>query len=262
MKNGFILIFAMVIISFSGHSQEVRTKEKTYSSYSRGYSNGSVKGNYFNFKRTKMNFEGHLAGIGLGYSGLISSIGNFSLPNDAKFMSQKANSISFELTPYSYSIGISRRVGFVTALGLEVNNFKFDNNISLGQNENGYVVAKPYETLEKSKLVTAYITLPILFEVQIGKYSNMFLNFGVIGAWKMQSHTKIKGYTDELNGKYKNKRGLNIRNFRYGYMAQIGYEKVGVFAKYYPDPIFKKNLGPKTREINIGLIFYFNDFIK
>lgn len=242
-------LFFICGMTFSQET-EVKIKKKTYS---------TVGKSYLCFRNTRSSFEGHLTGMGLGYSGLISNIGNFSLPDDARFMSQKGNSIAFDLIPYSYSIKLSRHVGFVTALGLEVNNFKFDNNISLTQDQNGYVVAKNYEKLDKSKLVTTYLTLPFLLEAQFGKYNNMFVNFGVIGAWKMQSHTKIIGHNDEVKGKYKNKKGLNISNFRYGYTAQIGYDKIGIYAKYYPDPIFKKSSGPRVSEINIGLFFYFND---
>lgn len=251
MKKIILSLLLLLVTCFTGYSQEeVRIKKKTYNQIGR---------DYFSFRTPRSHFEGHLAGLGLGYSGLISDIGNFSLPDDAKFMSQKGNSIAFDLIPYSYSIKLSRHVGFVTGIGLEVNNFKFENNVSLGQDENGYVVAKNYGKLEKSKLVTTYLTLPFLFEAQFGKYNNLFINFGVVGAWKMQSHTKIIGHSDEVDGKQKNKRGLNVSNFRYGYMAQIGYDMIGLYAKYYPDPIFKKGMGPKTTEINIGLIFYLND---
>lgn len=251
LKLSFILLFLMGAV-VSHAQEEVRIKKKSYGAINYGFKNQSPR------------FDGHLSGIGLGYSGLVTNFGNFSLPSDASFMSQKGNSIAFDLNPYNYSIGLSKKVGFVIGIGLEVNNFKFDQNVSLKQNEDGYIVADDYgargTTLEKSKLTAAYLNIPILFEVQFGRYSEGFVNFGVIGAWRMQSHTKIIAHGDEVKGKYKNKKGLNMNNFRYGYMAQIGCNKVGLYAKYYPESIFKNNRGPEVQQVNIGLIFYFRDF--
>lgn len=255
---GLSLACLTLFISSASYAQEqpeeVKIKKKTY------IYGGFQKSNYGSFRSRNTHFEGHWSGIGLGYSGLVSSIGNFSLPSDASFMSQKANSIVFDLNIYNVSIPVWHKAGFLAGIGMEVNNFKFDSNKSLKQNDEGYVSADDYgargDNLEKSKLTTTYLNIPILFEVQLGKYSQAFINFGVIGAWRVQSHTKVISDND---GKVKNKKGLNMNNFRYGYMAQVGCNKIGVYAKYYPDSIFKNDRGPAVRQFNIGLIFYTYD---
>lgn len=264
IRLSFFLVLLLLISSVTYGQEEVKIKKITYSDRSflkSTYAQGFKKLNIHKSYRTK--FDGHLSGIALGYSGLVSSIGNFSLPSDASFMSQKGNSIAFDLNIFDYSFHISRRIGFVAGIGLEVNNFKFDRDISLKQNENGFIVANDYGAsgvyLEKSKLTTTYLDIPILLEFQFGKLSQLFVNFGVVGAWRMQSHTKIISNSSEINGKLKNKKGLNMANFRYGYMAQVGYNKLGLYAKYYPESIFKKDKGPKVQQFNIGLTVYFRN---
>lgn len=257
IKSSFLLALLLLISTVSYGQEEIKIKKRTYTSRNFGHIN-------YGFRNLSSRFEGHLSGIALGYSGLVTDIGNFSLPSNASYMSQKGNSIAFDLNVYDFSLAISKKIGFVAGIGIEVNNFKFDRDISLKQNENGFIVANDYGSrgisLEKSKLTTTYLDIPILFEIQFGKYSQAFVNFGVIGAWRMQSHTKIIANSPEMDGKFKNKKGLNMANFRYGYMAQIGCNKVGVYAKYYPDSIFKNNRGPEVQQVNIGLIVYFRDF--
>lgn len=254
-----IIAFCATLIGVKSFAQEVvAVKKKTY--ISRNFS--QLRYNYRN--RNYDRFHGHLSGIALGYSGLVSSLGNLSLPAEAAYMSQKGNSIVFDINFCDFNIHLSRNMGFVVGLGIEANNFKFDNSVSLKQNENGYIVADDYgargTALEKSKLSTNYLTIPLLFEVQFGKRADFFVNFGLIGAWRMQSHTKVKGSGGEVNGIEKNKKGLNMTNLRYGYMVQVGFDNFGIYTKYYPESIFKKDKGPKVSQMNVGLICYFRNF--
>ena len=61
--------------------------------------------------------DGHWAGIGIHYSGLITNLTHMNLPEGAEFLSQSAKSIGVTLNPIDYTLLKSRHVGLVTGLG-------------------------------------------------------------------------------------------------------------------------------------------------
>ena len=75
--------------------------------------------------------DGHWAGIGVHYSGLITNLGNLNLPADAQFLTQSAKSIGVSINPVDYTLVKYRRFGLITGLGVEFNNFRFDDNVAL-----------------------------------------------------------------------------------------------------------------------------------
>lgn len=201
--------------------------------------------------------DGHWAGFGIHYSGLITNLSDMTLPADAEYLSQSAKSIGVTLNPIDYTLLKSRHVGLVTGLGVEFNNFRFDNNITLKQ-ENGVTLPDyQYENqnikLSKSKLYTCYLNVPLLVEFQMGRHNNFFINVGVVGGWRIGTHTKIKASDPRLNGKFKDNGNFNLRNFHYGYTLNFGYNHFAISATYYRSTLFKDQKGPRVQQINVGL---------
>jgi len=215
------------------------------------------------YKKTKPWWEdGHWTGMSLTYNGLITSLDDLSLPEEGEFLGQSPKSIGVSLQ-FGYSFWFSRRTGFVTGLGFEFNNFRFSDNIGLTRVDGVTVPDHSYEDrgirLEKSKLNTSYLNIPLLFEVQIGRRHKWFINGGVIGGVLLGSHTKIKARDAQLKGKYKNHGNLGIRNFHYGFTVNAGFNNVAFTATYYPSSIFRSGEGPQVQQANIGLVFLIND---
>lgn len=201
----------------------------------------------------------HWAGIGIHYSGLITNLTHMNLPAGAEFLSQSAKSIGVTLNPIDYTLLKSKHVGLVTGLGVEFNNFRFEENMAL-KVENGVTVPDyQYQTqnirLEKSKLYTCYLNVPLLVEVQMGRNNNFFVNAGMVGGWRIGAHTKIKASDPRLSGKFKKHDSFGLRNFHYGYTINIGYNHFALSAVYYRSTLFKNGRGPRVQQINIGLTF-------
>ena len=178
--------------------------------------------------------DGHWAGIGIHYSGLITNLGDMQLPDDAQYLSQSAKSIGVTLNPIDYTLLKSRHVGLLTGIGVEFNNFRFDNNIALKQ-ENGvtvpdYQYEEQHIRLSKSKLYTCYLNVPLLVEFQMGRRNDFFINAGMVGGWRMGTHSKIKASDPRLSGKFKNHSNFGLRNFHYGYTLNIGYNHFAISA--------------------------------
>ena len=102
-------------------------------------------------------------------------------------------------------------------------------------------------------LFTCYLNVPLLVEFQMGRHNLFYVNAGVVGGWRMGSHTKIKANDPNLNGKFKEHGSMGLRNFHYGYTINIGYDHFALSATYYRPTIFKEKHGPQVQQINIGL---------
>lgn len=211
--------------------------------------------------------SGHWAGIGINYSGLVKNLGHLRLPDGAKYMKQTAGSIGVNLQLVDFTLVSKRSFGLITGLGLEFNNFKFDRDISLTQDQNGVIVEDTYYMdngigLSKSKLSTMYLNIPLLVEFQIGRPRSGwkrpgFINFGMIAGVRLEGHTKIKSSDPRVDGIYKKTSGLNLRNFHWGTEFNIGYKGIALSARYYPHSIFTKDEGPNVQQANIGVSYLF-----
>lgn len=211
-------------------------------------------------------YGGHWSGIGIYYNGLVRNLGHLSLPDGADYLRQSPKSIGVNVNLVDLTIVSNRHFGLITGLGLEINNFRFDRDITLGLDENGRIVPdnrydRPGVEVKKSKLTTTYLNLPLLAEFQFGrsktgKRAPGFINFGVVGGLRLQGHTKVK-YRDEAGHTHTEKQhsGLNLRNFHYGVECNVGYRWVAVSARYYPQSIFVDGKGPNVQQVNIGLSF-------
>lgn len=224
--------------------------------WSRGGSEKKVR--YFDM-------SGHWMGVGLGYSGLVSSLGRLRLPAEADYMSQKAGSINVNINLFNTGIISTRHFALVTGIGMELNNFKFEKNVSLTRDPTGYII--PDESyaaqgirLKKSKLSTNYFVVPLLAEFRFpvdGRGRPFYFYGGVTGGWCFNAHTKVKYFVDGDRKKDKRHSHLNIRNFKYGYTVGIGYNRFGLYASYYPESLFRAGKGPEVRQVNIGLSLNF-----
>ena len=87
-------------------------------------------------------FEGHWAGMNVGYNNLITSSGSLSYPDEYMFMEMNAGkSVGVAVNPWQQSIKLQRRgnIGLVTGLGVEWNNYRFDSQYLLVRDEDGNI---------------------------------------------------------------------------------------------------------------------------
>lgn len=64
----------------------------------------------------------------------------------------------------------------------------------------------------------------------------------------MDDNTKIK----KVEGK-----DYNVNPFSLSYLVEMGWDDLGVFAKYTPTTLFKKNKGPEVQTFTVGLSLNF-----
>jgi hypothetical protein len=212
--------------------------------------------------RSYHHFRGHWTGVEFGFNNFMTAGYSMVLPNSIGYMelnSGKSNCFNFNFA--QQSLGITRHFGFVTGLGLNWNNYRFDGNNNIEKNGNGEIVEYiPTSTLEKSKLSTLYLTVPLLLELQIPTEDHhLNISAGVIGAVKLGSHTRM----DFKNGdKIKSDEDLSLNLLRYGPTARVGFRNFSLYATYYMTPLFKEGKGPGGYDIypfEVGCAFTFNN---
>lgn len=205
-------------------------------------------------------FKGHWSAFEMGvnsfanvdYSGY--AIPSFSSYNGSNYLDINHNkSLEVNINLFKLSIGLQERknnIGLVTGLGLNFNDYRFSNGFTI-RNADGYIVPIPIgdPKLQKTKLSTGYLTVPLLLEFQLPKETGLWMSMGVIGGMKMGSHTKVK-----IDGaKSKDRNDFNISPFRGGATARLGYKGFNVFGTYYFTPFFRDNRGPAMEPFTIGL---------
>jgi hypothetical protein len=213
-------------------------------------------------RRKSARFRGHWSGIEFGFNNYLSSDKSFSMPDNIDYMTlQSSKSTNFNINFTQLSLGLTRHFGFVTGLGLNWNNYRFDGNNNIQKGPDGIIEElDPGLKLEKSKLATLFLTLPLMLEIQIPVENNrLHIAAGPIGALKLGSHTKMvfeDGHTVKSWGDF------NLNMLRYGATARVGYGNFQLFGTYYVTPLFQAGKGPAGNDLypfEIGLALAFNN---
>ena len=209
------------------------------------------------------NFRGHWAGLEAGFNNYLH-VASMTLPEEIAYMSLDASkSNCFNLNFSQVNIGFSRHIGIVTGLGVTFNNYRFENQNSIVEGQDGTISGLiPIDvSVKKSKFSTLYLNVPIMLEAQIPAGYNHRLNVaaGVIGGLKLNAWTKIvleNGEKNRVNGDY------NLNLLRGGVTARIGYGNFMIYGSYYLTPWFQDLKGPNGYNLEpfeLGLAFTFND---
>lgn len=212
-----------------------------------------------NYGRKENKFKGHWAGFEFGLNNYATS--SFSVtPEDAYMEINTGKSWNFNFNFAQVSVPLVRdRFGVVSGLGLEWNNYHFSHDNTITKDpETNVIIEKPIEeALKMNRLQTTYLTIPVLFEVQLGQKKasdRLAISAGVIAGVKLGSHTKYKTRDD----KQKTKDDFYINSFRVGYTARVHYNSFGLFFNYYQTPLFVEDKASELHPFAAGLIFSFN----
>jgi hypothetical protein len=205
-------------------------------------------------------FKGHWAFFEMGVNSFANvDYGGYTLPGfsdyrGSNYMDINHNkSMEVNINIFKLSIGLQKKennIGLVTGMGLNFNDYRFSNPFTI-KNAYGYIVPIPNSDpgLQKTKLSTGFLTVPLLLEFQLPRETGLWVSMGVIGGIKMGSHTKVK-----INNVItKDHNDFNISPFRVGGTARIGYKGVNLFGTYYFTQFFRDNRGPAMNPIAIGI---------
>jgi hypothetical protein len=212
----------------------------------------------------KKKFKGHYMGFEMGINGLLDEDFSMSRTTEESFMdlnTGKSWNVNLNFIQYSLGFG-SDKIGLVTGLGMEMCNYRFDNNNSI-MDSSGYVIPKYPDNAgieySKSKLLTNYLTVPLLIEWQFldkPRGKRVFIAAGVVGGLKLKSQSKEVYNDGGSEQKDKNKDDFSIVPLRYGFTARAGYGSLAIWGTYYPVALFEEGKGPELYPFSVGLGLY------
>ncbi len=210
----------------------------------------------------KPSFRGHWSGFEMGINSFANSdYSNYPAEFDDFMDLNLVKSIAVNLNFLQYDISLQKtktNIGIVTGMGLEWNNYRFDQDITLKEGEDGMIYPDPINpdwSVKKSKLTSLYLTVPLLMEFQIPVKNDhkLHISAGLIGGLRLGTHTKIKYKRKGNSHKDKDRDDYNLQAFRYSAHARIGYRAINLFATYGMTDLFRKNKGPELTPYTIGL---------
>lgn len=210
-----------------------------------------------NPRKKRTYFKGNWAGIEVGFNNFLTPDYSMVLPDDDYYLTlNSGRSMNVNLNFAQVNIGITRRIGLVSGLSFNMNNYFFEGNNSIAKASNGIIEPLyPAEGIvyEKSKLATRFLSVPLLLELQLpagSRYVN--LSAGPIGSVKIGSNTKTVYYW-EGKQKVKEQGDFSLNMLRYGFTARAGYEDINLYATYYMTPLFREGKGPVIHPFEIGI---------
>ena len=246
-----VQVYKMDTTEYKKIYEGIFTDEKSYEKYSVE----TQLGFDFPFAKRKRssNFSGHFTGVGFGALYTTDNLTNF---NDAGGMNVAfSNEITFNPIGYSLPI-IKGYFGMVTGLGMTWRNLHPGNNSHLVNNNGITAIEAAPEgiTYNYSRLRMFDLNLPIYLEIHpLGK-SEFYIMGGVLFGINTFSSYKVK-YKNENDKKISVVEGkdYNVNPFSVNYLVQMGWNDLGVYAKYTPTSLFKNDKGPDVQTFSVGL---------
>jgi len=210
-------------------------------------------------KKKKMRrMNGTWDGLEIGVNNFLNSDYEMDLPANAGFMDLRVpNSWAVNLNFAEKSFGlIGNYFGLVTGLGFEYNRYMLANDVDIDEVD-GFMTGVPVNIdFNKNRLSVCYLDIPLMAEIQIpvtGENNRIHLSAGVVGGMRIGSRQVQKYTIDGEKQKNKTKDNFNLRNFRYGFTARVGYSDFAFFANYYPQTLFADGMGPDIFPVTVGI---------
>ncbi len=210
-------------------------------------------------------FKGHWAGCDIGFNGYLTSDFSTDLPPEDQFMDLNGSkSVTFSINFLQYNIGLQKHknnVGLVVGAGWTFYNYRTDLPYTFERHpETGETIGVPIDedvrSVEKNKITTSFINIPLLFEWQIPAsepFHRFYISAGPYCGFKLGGHTKLVYKENGNRTKDKGKENINLTPFQYGAMVRMGYRFINLYASYNFSTFYTENRGPELYPFTIGI---------
>lgn len=187
--------------------------------------------------------------IDWGFSRIMDD-GKFTLSEENDFLAyKKASNFGFDILQF----GVRLNDNFKTYLsaGFEWNYLRLKKNILL-QEDTQSLSYKEIDRNEvnysKNVLTSTYLRLPLSVEwrsAQNSKGDRVKVAFGAMTGILLKGSQRLKS---KEQGKQTFKDNFNLASFQYGPFVRVGYDCLGIFAKYYVNDVFENS--PDQKGLN------------
>ncbi|MGQ7871397.1 hypothetical protein [Sunxiuqinia sp. sy24] len=216
----------------------------------------------FNYWEDK--FTGHWSGIYLGVNGFMNEDYSSYPEEESGFLDVnllRSTVLNLNLIRFSQSLQRTRNtIGLVTGLGADFQTYFLDKKTSIEQTPIKIEpIEKLYDSKQKSKLSSFYLTVPLLLEFQIPvKYygNRIYLSTGVVASKRLSTHTKVKYRENGKKEKLKTPDDFHMPDFRFSGMLRFGYRSINLYVSYDLQPLFQDGKGPELYPFSFGLALF------
>lgn len=138
-------------------------------------------------------------------------------------------------------------------LGLETNNYRFDNDISFKKGSQPYVF-RDSVGFSKNKLALDYVTVPLMLNINTDPSKNhpFIISGGVSIGYLYSSRNK---QISSERGKVINRGDFDLKPFKVSYVGEVGLGLLKLYGSYSPKSVFETSSGMDITPFNIGLRF-------
>ncbi len=201
----------------------------------------------------------HWNGIGWGFTTVTDGV-RFNNIDNVSLKTELSNEFFINLTEIPFTL-YRNNLMIYTGFGISWKNFHLKGNTCFAEKEGVTVVqlAPSDISYKKSRLRVFSVNIPLALEFQAGRAlgHQFYISAGVIGGFNLFRSQKLK-YKDTNGKKVKQyDKGLNVARVSFEFMAQVGVDAVGIFAKYSPMSLFENDEGPNVQTASLGLFFSF-----
>ena len=173
---------------------------------------------------------------------------------EAPFTSSDFNLRNIKSTNFNLWFFMQRRnlvkhvLNLKYGLGIETNNYRFENNVSFKKGSLPYVFRDSIG-FTKNKLALDYITIPVMlnFNTNPKRDNALSMSVGVSAGYLYSSRNKQKS---SERGKQKNRGDFDAETWKISMVGEIGIGPLKLYGSYAPKSMFERGLD--MRPYNIG----------
>jgi hypothetical protein len=173
--------------------------------------------------------------------------------NEESFNLKTGKSINVNIWLFMQRLNlIKHAVNFKYGLGVELNNYRFDDErISFQKNPTLIIIDPALKDIKKNKLAADYVTVPLLlnFNFTPGRDKGFGISGGVSGGYLYSSRQKIKRGDDED----KTHDDFNLRKFKISYIGELNLGLVKLYGSYATKSMWEKGLDQTPYSVGLRL---------
>ena len=170
---------------------------------------------------------------------------------DLKLRTGKSVNVNLWLFMQRLSL-IKKAVNLKYGLGLELNNYSFDNEqVRFQENPTRIILDPAYKGLEKNKLAADYVNVHLMlnFNLTPNRKNGFGFSAGVSGGYLYSSRQKVKDNDD----KDKLHDDFDLRKFKVAYIGELTLGPVRLYGSYAAKSMWDKGLDQTPYAIGVRL---------
>jgi hypothetical protein len=246
-KSDTIRIGGIIIVKKEGKDNN-KNKDVVISNR-RSRNNSNVSTNWFIVDLGFANYNDKSNYVEAAYNGFVASgIGEDQLEL------QTAKSINVNIWFFMQRLNVIKRVvNLKYGLGLELNNYRFDDKrVRFHENPTSITLDEDYKSLKKNKLAADYITVPMMvnFNFTPNRSKGFGFSAGVSAGYLYSSRQKIKTSDGD---KTKLKDDFDLRKWKLSYIGELNLGPVKLYGSYAMKSMWEKALDQTPYNVGIRL---------